>query len=209
MSLLVTLCVTAAAIVGLAIGVRLLLEQIRDTGESLEPHPAPVNGAESEQAPALCKECRRRFPANELVCPHCGEPQRVVRGPMSWLAPVCLVGVACIAYTGSFDQLDEVEGANQPWSRAPALQKLRFALITELEREQVITAIHVAPHSVTVEVQPTAFRALQQFEQQTIGGTVFGYYFDGTDTSDFVALVDAKTRQGLGWFNRWGLHLEK
>ena len=211
MSTFEMLCVCGAALAAVLAAGRLLISEILEADATLQPDLAPATGArhgrvKKAKARKLveCDACHRSYSARAVVCPNCGQPPRV-NDPFS-VIPLVLIGIACIAYTASFGP-DEEASAAPEWSQAPALQKLRAALIHELEDKRVIASIRVAPHVVTVEVEQPAFRALKQFEQQTVGGTVFGYYFDGASAGDFVALEDAKTHQGLGWFNRWGLHL--
>jgi hypothetical protein len=205
------LCIGGAALAAVLAAGRLLVNEIRETEDGLEPDLAAASGQQpaapvKKKATPLveCEACHRRYSVRAVICPHCGQPPRV--NDRFSVVPLILLGLACIAYTASFGP-DEDGNPVPAWSQAPALQKLRAALIHELEDQKIIAAIRVEPHVVTVEVAKPAFRALQQFEQQTIGGTVFGYYFDGQDESDFVRLEDAESHTGLGWFNRWGLRL--
>jgi len=208
MTIFELVCIGGAALAAVVAGARLLMDHVPEGDESLEPtlYPAAVQARATAKKTRVihCHECGHDYGARAVVCPYCGEPPRVAHG--FGFVPLLVLFVACIVYTTSFD----ADGPDSPapaWSQAPPLQKLRATLIAELESKHVITAIQAGPHVVTVTVEQPAFRALQQFEQQTIGGTVFGYYFDGANAGDYVALEDARTHQGLGWFNRWGLHL--
>lgn len=93
--------------------------------------------------------------------------------------------------------------------KSPEMQAKRLALIQELVDKGVFYKVE-KPGSVPHVYVTAVFRAIPFDAKQNFVGTVYGYYFDGSNFMDNVVLRDALSGKQVGSFSKdSGLELDE
>lgn len=156
-----------------------------------------------------CKECGHAVSNRAKNCPQCGAPVPKRTSLLTWII-TGLLGLAIIsAIFGPSTappnkQSDTAAPARQSSQmKAPTLdksekmQKRRKDLIEKLIGQEIFQKVEMPGSLPRVWVRP-AFYALDFETKEKFVSVVYAYYFDGTDITDSVRVIDGMSGKEVG-----------
>ncbi len=92
--------------------------------------------------------------------------------------------------------------------KAPAKQADRLRIIDGMTTEGYFTQVGRNGEAMPRAWVTPKFSSGDFKDKENVMGAIYAYYFDGSQSSDSVALVDSKSGKEIGRYDLAGLHLD-
>jgi hypothetical protein len=159
-----------------------------------------------------CKKCGQQISSKADKCPHCDAPLKKI--PFTaWVVPIIVI-LAAIEMIAVYKTTITIPSKESSTSGKPArtsvarianidksekMQEQRKEKIAKLIKNGVFQKVEVSDGIPHVWVSP-GFYALRPSTEAEVISVVYAYYFDGTNASDSVRVIDGFSRELVGSF---------
>jgi ribosomal protein L37AE/L43A len=149
-------------------------------------------------ANAACKECGSEVSNKARSCPSCGAPVPKRTSVLIW-AVVVILGFAVTKGILSPPTNDSPRSSQKVATidKSEDAQQARKELIEKLINQGIFLKVEMSASLPRVWVKPVFYRLNFDTKERFIN-VVYAYYFDGTNMSDSVRVIDGHSGKEIG-----------